>query len=75
MEGQRNWRTQVSPIDILVLMALIEVFYRQVCYSFWVLASLSMLKKVHYIDSDKLISFILSAQVGFSNAHSIFEHD
>jgi len=33
-----------------------------VCYSFWVLASLSMLKKVHYIDSDKLTSFILSAQ-------------
>ncbi|KAJ3985894.1 rab geranylgeranyltransferase [Lentinula detonsa] len=33
-----------------------------VCYSFWVLSSLSMLKKVHYIDSDKLISFILSAQ-------------
>ncbi|KAJ3869575.1 rab geranylgeranyltransferase, partial [Lentinula novae-zelandiae] len=49
-------------LEDAILMALIEVFYRQVCYSFWVLASLSMLKKVHYIDSDKLISFILSAQ-------------
>ncbi|KAJ3778885.1 rab geranylgeranyltransferase [Lentinula raphanica] len=33
-----------------------------VCYSFWVLSSLSMLSKLHYIDSGKLISFILSAQ-------------
>ncbi|KAF8510135.1 terpenoid cyclases/protein prenyltransferase alpha-alpha toroid [Hysterangium stoloniferum] len=33
-----------------------------VCYSFWVLSSLSILKKIHWIDSDALTSFILSAQ-------------
>ncbi|THH14286.1 hypothetical protein EW146_g6023 [Bondarzewia mesenterica] len=33
-----------------------------VCYSFWVLSSLSILNKLTWIDTDKLISFILSAQ-------------
>ncbi|KAF8590357.1 terpenoid cyclases/Protein prenyltransferase [Ramaria rubella] len=33
-----------------------------VCYSFWVLSSLSILKKLHWINSEALISFILSAQ-------------
>ncbi|CAL1702860.1 unnamed protein product [Somion occarium] len=33
-----------------------------VCYSFWVLSSLSVLRKVSWIDADKLTSFILSAQ-------------
>ncbi|GJJ14180.1 hypothetical protein Clacol_008441 [Clathrus columnatus] len=33
-----------------------------VCYSFWVLSSLSILRKLHWINRDALISFILSAQ-------------
>ncbi|KAF8509493.1 terpenoid cyclases/protein prenyltransferase alpha-alpha toroid [Gautieria morchelliformis] len=33
-----------------------------VCYSFWVLSSLSILKKLHWINSGALMSFILSAQ-------------
>ncbi|KIJ62396.1 hypothetical protein HYDPIDRAFT_182765 [Hydnomerulius pinastri MD-312] len=33
-----------------------------VCYSFWVLSSLSILNKISWIDSEKLTSFILSAQ-------------
>ncbi|KAK7061562.1 rab geranylgeranyltransferase [Favolaschia claudopus] len=33
-----------------------------VCYSFWVLSALAILQKVSWIDSDKLTSFILSAQ-------------
>ncbi|KAL4254163.1 Geranylgeranyl transferase type-2 subunit beta [Abortiporus biennis] len=33
-----------------------------VCYSFWVLSSLSMIRKLHWIDADKLIAFILSAE-------------
>ncbi|CCM00556.1 uncharacterized protein FIBRA_02590 [Fibroporia radiculosa] len=33
-----------------------------VCYSFWVLSSLSILKKVSWIDPEKLTAFILSAQ-------------
>ncbi|KAK7049504.1 Rab geranylgeranyltransferase [Paramarasmius palmivorus] len=33
-----------------------------VCYSFWVLSSLAVLNKVHWIDAEKLIQFILSAQ-------------
>lgn len=34
-----------------------------VCYSWWNLASLSILGKLHWINRDKLIAFILSAQV------------
>ncbi|EIN06882.1 terpenoid cyclases/Protein prenyltransferase [Punctularia strigosozonata HHB-11173 SS5] len=33
-----------------------------VCYSFWVLSSLSILGKLSWIDADKLTSFILSSQ-------------
>ncbi|KAG6831548.1 hypothetical protein H0H92_009467 [Tricholoma furcatifolium] len=33
-----------------------------VCYSFWVLSAMAILEKIPWIDSDKLISFILSAQ-------------
>ncbi|KAI0044404.1 rab geranylgeranyltransferase [Auriscalpium vulgare] len=33
-----------------------------VCYSFWVLSSMSILNKMTWIDADKLIEFILSAQ-------------
>ena len=38
----------------------------QVCYSFWVLSALSILRKVHWIDVDKLVAFILSAQVSLA---------
>lgn len=34
----------------------------QVCYSFWVLSAMSILRKLTWIDSEKLINFILSAQ-------------
>ena len=37
--------------------------FPQVCYSFWVLSALSILKKVPWIDAEKLTEFILSAQV------------
>lgn len=33
-----------------------------VCYSWWVLASLAILGKVHWIDNEKLIKFILASQ-------------
>jgi geranylgeranyl transferase type-2 subunit beta len=33
-----------------------------VCYSWWVLSSLEMIGKTHWIDRDKLIAFILSCQ-------------
>ncbi|TIB67526.1 hypothetical protein E3P77_01470 [Wallemia ichthyophaga] len=33
-----------------------------VCYSWWVLSALSILHRLHWINKDKLISFILSAQ-------------
>ena len=33
-----------------------------VCYSWWVLSSLAMIDRLHWIDRDKLTSFILSAQ-------------
>lgn len=34
-----------------------------VCYSWWNLAALSIIGKLHWINRDKLIAFILSAQV------------
>ncbi|KAF9025759.1 hypothetical protein BGZ52_008647 [Haplosporangium bisporale] len=34
-----------------------------VCYSWWVLSSLSMMNRVHWIDGAKLTKFILEAQV------------
>ena len=39
----------------------------QVCYSFWVLSALSILRKVRWIDVDKLVAFILSAQVSLAS--------
>lgn len=36
----------------------------QVCYSWWVLSSLSMVQRLHWINAEKLQKFILSAQVG-----------
>ena len=38
-----------------------------VCYSWWVLSSLSMIERLHWIDGDKLKAFILSAQVSRKN--------
>ena len=37
-----------------------------VCYSWWVLSSLAMIDKLHWIDGSKLSSFILRCQVGTS---------
>lgn len=34
-----------------------------VCYSWWVLSSLSMIQRLHWIDGEKLKAFILNAQV------------
>jgi len=33
-----------------------------VCYSWWVLASLAMLGRLHWIDKQKMVSFILACQ-------------
>ena len=33
-----------------------------VCYSWWVLASLSILGRLHWIDKEKMISYILASQ-------------
>ncbi|KAI5804184.1 type II protein geranylgeranyltransferase beta subunit [Peziza echinospora] len=33
-----------------------------VCYSWWVLSSLAMINRLHWIDKDKLVKFILSCQ-------------
>ncbi|KAI9146410.1 beta subunit of rab geranylgeranyltransferase [Paraphysoderma sedebokerense] len=33
-----------------------------VCYSWWVLSSLAMIKRIHWINKEKLVDFILSSQ-------------
>lgn len=43
-----------------------------VCYSWWDLASLSILGKLHWINRDKLIEFILRSQVSPKLAPSPF---
>ena len=37
-----------------------------VCYSWWVVSSLAMIGKVHWIDGNKLVEFILKCQVSMS---------
>lgn len=45
-------------------MDLIEPFQiLKVCYSWWVLSSLVMIDRVHWIDKEKLTKFILNCQV------------
>ena len=36
-----------------------------VCYSWWVLSSLAMIERLHWIDRDALTKFILQCQVRF----------
>lgn len=42
-----------------------------VCYSWWNLASLSIIGKLHWINRDKLIRFILSAQVSGASSDAL----
>lgn len=44
-----------------------------VCYSWWVLSTLSVLGRLHWINAKKLSKFILSAQVSDDNVHSADE--
>ena len=43
-----------------------------VCYSWWVLASLAMLGRLHWIDKQKMVTFILACQVNITFTSSIF---
>jgi len=40
-----------------------------VCYSWWVMSSLAMIDRVHWIDGTKLAKFILQCQVWLSRLH------
>ena len=42
-----------------------------VCYSWWVLSSLAVIDRLHWIDRDKLIHFILDCQVSMLRRESI----
>jgi geranylgeranyl transferase type-2 subunit beta len=41
-----------------------------VCYSWWVMSSMAMLNKLHWIDGEKLTKFILQCQVGGPRCYS-----
>lgn len=45
-----------------------------VCYSWWNLAALSIIGKLHWINREKLIGFILGAQVSFEMAGKILAY-
>jgi len=49
--------------DHFVKLCTELVAWFQVCYSWWVLSSLIMIDRVHWIDKEKLIKFILDCQV------------
>ena len=42
------------------------------CYSWWVLASLAMLGRLHWIDKQKMVTFILACQVNITFTTSNF---
>lgn len=63
LNGRPEKLPDVSTVTKLLLLRVsIDAVTEQVCYSFWVLSALSILNKIHWIDSEKLIGFILSAQ-------------
>jgi geranylgeranyl transferase type-2 subunit beta len=41
-----------------------------VCYGWWVLSSLAMIDRLHWIDASKQTSFILRCQVGFALSYT-----
>jgi len=43
-----------------------------VCYSWWVLSSLIMIDRVHWIDKEKLTKFILNCQVTVYYSHHCY---
>lgn len=45
-----------------------------VCYSWWVLASLSMIGRLHWIDKEKITRFILRCQVSLHHPSHILDH-
>lgn len=51
-------QTYVSESSVIFL-------WLKVCYSWWVLSSLIMIDRVHWIDKEKLAKFILDCQVFF----------
>ena len=65
--GSLNGRPEkLEDVGIFHLLWFLQILKcTQVCYSFWVLSSLSILNKLSWIDSDKLTAFILSAQVRY----------
>ncbi|CAK9316258.1 unnamed protein product [Citrullus colocynthis] len=48
--------------NLEVLMVDLRNFLMWVCYSWWVLSSLIMIDRVHWINKEKLIKFILDCQ-------------
>lgn len=48
----------VATMDLIEPLQILKV-----CYSWWVLSSLVMIDRVHWIDKEKLTKFILNCQV------------
>ena len=55
--------TILSHAMVLGLHTEVSIVSLQVCYSWWVLSSLIMIDRAHWIDKDKLIKFIIDCQV------------
>lgn len=51
-----------AALHFAVYIFLSSIIITQVCYSWWVLSCLAILDKLHWIDKDKLIRWILACQ-------------
>ena len=64
-------RSLARPLDITTArFACVWLQLPDVCYSWWVLTSLRIIGRMHWIDQDKLTTFILACQVRTSRARA-----
>lgn len=71
LNGRPEKLEDVSCSRPLVDEFTLTVFF-QVCYSWWNLSALSILGKLHWINREELIGFILKSQVGHYHATPMF---
>lgn len=62
LNGRPDKLEDVSCVRVQLIVHVSSSFH-QVCYSHWVLSSMSILNKISWINAEKISAFILSAQV------------
>jgi geranylgeranyl transferase type-2 subunit beta len=62
LNGRPEKKEDVSEMVHIYIYIGLTLNNIQVCYSWWVLSSLSIIGKLDWIDRDQLVDFILSCQ-------------